>query len=258
MTRHDAPSRMHSLGAAPLAVALLLGQAATEPASEKARPAPEVRYNEGVALYREGRLSEAKERFGDAASRARAEVAARALYNGGTTRYAETLPLVAADQSDEARAAMRPQAIVALEDALQTLKDAMRADPGNRDARVNAELAHRLLKKLREEERRQEEEQQQQEQEQQQQQQQQEQEQEQEQEQQNQQQQQQQDQQQQEQEQEQEQQQQQQREEQRQEKQMSRNEIERLLQRVRERERARLEQLASRTRGQTSPAPRDW
>lgn len=39
---------------------------------------------------------------------------------------------------------------------------------------------------------------------------------------------------------------------------MSQNEIERLLQRIRERERARLEQLAARTRGQTSPAPRDW
>lgn len=129
---------------------------------------PEAIYNAGVQMFRAGNFEAARDLFSTAASRGKESVAARSMYNLGTSGYADALKLLQPAEgggagspptdtsSDGAPVHPRPvnprdQAISALEDALRELKDAMRADPKNIDARANAEMAHRLLKSLKEE-----------------------------------------------------------------------------------------------------------
>ena len=117
-------------------------------------------YNLGVLQYRAGQLEAARESFRVSAERLSNTLAARSTYNRGTTRYREALasmeqgaanapsPVMGGDQAAEDPQA---QTIAALEESLQQLKDSIRATPSsvdNADARANAELAHRLLKKL--------------------------------------------------------------------------------------------------------------
>jgi Ca-activated chloride channel family protein len=235
-----------------------------------------------VERYRMGDLEAARTLFSAAATRGSASVAARAMYNRGTTRYVESLPADASPTASRAApAAGTPsQSTEVLERALQELKDAIRADPTNRDARANAELAYRRLKELKQEQQQDQQQQDQQQQDQQQQDQQQQDQQQQDQQQQDQQQQnqqqqgqqqqdqQQQDQQQQDQQQQDQQQQGQQQQDQQQqaaneraeqaEKPLTRQQVERLLQKIREREKARLTERARRERGKTAPADRDW
>ena len=125
---------------------------------------PEHLYNLGVLQYRAGQLTEAGESFRGAAERLNNALAARSTYNRGTTRYREALEsLQTAPQAGatptlpnagpEGAPDPQAQAIAALEESLQQLKDSIRANPTsseNVDARANAELAHRLLKKLKE------------------------------------------------------------------------------------------------------------
>jgi len=113
----------------------------------------ETLFNLGVERYRAGDLEAARTLFSAAATRGSASVAARAMYNRGTTRYVESLPADASPAaSGAAPAAAAPsQSTEVLEQALQELKDAIRADPTNRDARANAELAYRRLKELKQE-----------------------------------------------------------------------------------------------------------
>ena len=129
---------------------------------------PEAIYNAGVQMFRAGNFEAARNLFSTAASRGKESVAARSMYNLGTSGYADALKLLQPAEgggagspptdisSDGAPVHPTPvnprdQAISALEDALRELKDAMRADPKNIDARANAEMAHRLLKSLKEE-----------------------------------------------------------------------------------------------------------
>lgn len=129
---------------------------------------PEAIYNAGVQMFRAGNFEAARDLFSTAASRGKESVAARSMYNLGTSGYADALKLLQPAEgggagspptdtsSDGAPVHPTPvnprdQAISALEDALRELKDAMRADPKNIDARANAEMAHRLLKSLKEE-----------------------------------------------------------------------------------------------------------
>ena len=124
---------------------------------------PEAIYNAGVQMFRAGNFEAARDLFSTAASRGKESVAARSMYNLGTSGYADALKLLQPAEgggvgspptdtsSDGAPVDPRDQAISALEDALRELKDAMRADPKNIDARANAEMAHRLLKSLKEE-----------------------------------------------------------------------------------------------------------
>ena len=51
----------------------------------------ELSYNRGVAAYRAGRLTDAAEAFRRAATLGDADLAARAMYNEGTVRFAEAL-----------------------------------------------------------------------------------------------------------------------------------------------------------------------
>jgi Ca-activated chloride channel family protein len=263
-------SRFHVPCAAFLAVAVAIAIAIAGVASADVQPAPsideliadratkaETLFNLGVERYRMGDLEAARTLFSAAATRGSASVAARAMYNRGTTRYIESLPADASPTASRAApAAGTPsQSTEVLERALQELKDAIRADPTNRDARANAELAYRRLKELKQE---QQQDQQQQDQQQQDQQQQDQQQQDQQQQNQQQQDQQQQDQQQQGQQQQGQQQQAANERAEQAEKPLTRQQVERLLQKIREREKARLTERARRERGKTAPADRDW
>ena len=124
-------------------------------------PPAEVLYNLGVARFRAGDLTDAERLFRAAAERGRSEVAARAMFNEGTTAYAEVLRALSPEAPEKApggdpeamtgAAQEDPlaQAIARLESGLRILKDAIRADPANDDARANAEFAQRLLRQLR-------------------------------------------------------------------------------------------------------------
>lgn len=119
-------------------------------------PPAERLYNAGVSMYRASEFALARELFAAAAERAKAGVAARSMYNRGTTSYAEALRAMQGAQ--DAAPAGPPgesespdplgETIKSLERSLRELKDAVRADPTDADARANAELAHRVLKDL--------------------------------------------------------------------------------------------------------------
>ena len=112
-----------------------------------------------MAAYREGRFDFSAEAFERAASLGDADLAASAMYNEGTARYANALERL---NQPEEQSATTPQgneepsedpiqeAIERVSNALTHFKDASAARPGNTDARVNAELATRLLKQLKE------------------------------------------------------------------------------------------------------------
>jgi len=127
-------------------------------ADPPANATPEAIYNAGVARFRAGDFASAGQLFARAAERANASTAARSIYNRGTSRYAEAIAAmqtgergVAADAEPDGASTGAPnteQVIASLEAALRDLKDAARADPSNVDARANAELAHRVLKQL--------------------------------------------------------------------------------------------------------------
>ena len=213
---------------------------------------PEILYNAGVEMYRSGDFDLARELFATAASRAKASVAARSMYNRGTTSYAQALEGMKAagdtanPEAAQSAAEAQKTAIEQLERSLRELKDAVRADPANADARANAELAYRVLKELKKQQQQQQNEQQKQDQQQQQQQ---------------------------NDQQKQDQQQQQQNEQQKQDQQqsdskpseakqdkqpMTKQEVERLLQKIRDKERARVMEKLVKERARTKPAPKDW
>ncbi len=109
----------------------------------------ELLYNAGVEMYRAGELELARELFATAASKARANIAARSMYNRGTTSYAEAVEAMkGAGESGQSPADAQKAVMESLERSLKELKDAVRADPSNVDARANAELAYRVLKEL--------------------------------------------------------------------------------------------------------------
>jgi len=109
----------------------------------------ELLYNAGVEMYRAGELELARELFATAASKAKASVAARSMYNRGTTSYAEAVEAMkGAGESGQPPAETQKAVMESLERSLRELKDAVRADPSNTDARANAELAYRVLKEL--------------------------------------------------------------------------------------------------------------
>ena len=122
-------------------------------------PPAERLYNAGVSMYRASEFALARELFAAAAERAKAGVAARSMYNRGTTSYAEALRAMqdaqgASPAGSPGGSGQSPQSdimgatIQSLERSLRELKDAVRADPTDADARANAELAHRVLKEL--------------------------------------------------------------------------------------------------------------
>ena len=149
----------------PIAAARALLDAGTAPATDAPPVRPERLYNAGVSMYRAGELELARDLFAAAAERAKAGVAARSMYNRGTTSYAEAVR--AMESAGRADGSTNPQelqkeVIDTLERSRRELTDAARADPRNTDARANAELAHRVLKELKKQQEQQQQQQQQQ------------------------------------------------------------------------------------------------
>ena len=109
-------------------------------------------YNAGVNMYRAGEFELAGELFAAAASNAKAMIAAHSMYNRGTTSYAQSLKSMQTEGENPQPSPDAQQAVIeSLERSLRELKDAVRADPTNIDARANAELAYRVLKDLKKE-----------------------------------------------------------------------------------------------------------
>ena len=128
-------------------------------------------YNLGVASYRSGDLESAARCFERAATTGDPSLTQSALFNRGTVSYRRALDAVqeAQNQQGQQRAdggavdpALLDDPIQALEQAISHYRDAITASADNRDARRNAELAHRLMKALEQEQEEQEQDQQQQ------------------------------------------------------------------------------------------------
>lgn len=129
-------------------------------------------YNRGVAEYRSGDLVSAAEAFRTAAELGDADLAAQAMYNEGTARYADAVKRLQADQGYGPTSAGTGEtptgdpvsdAMQRVQSSLDHFRDAIDADATNQDARINAELAHRLLRRLRDIQKQEQEQQQQQE-----------------------------------------------------------------------------------------------
>ena len=141
----------------------------------RARPeASAAAYNQGVALYREGKYADAARAFSQAAEIASEgtgtdpAVEARSTYNKAASHYRATkaqaeaaermLASAGATTPDGSEAPAKepvdPEALkAAIEDAqksLQGFKDAALNDPADRDARANAQQSLRLLRALEE------------------------------------------------------------------------------------------------------------
>ena len=141
----------------------------------RARPeAAAAAYNQGVALYREGKYADAARTFSQAAeiasegTKTDPVVEARSTYNKAASHYRATkaqaeaaermLASAGATGPDGAEAPAKepvdPEALkAAIEDAqksLQGFKDAALNDPTDRDARANAQQSLRLLRALEE------------------------------------------------------------------------------------------------------------
>ncbi|MBU3684239.1 MAG: tetratricopeptide repeat protein [Phycisphaerales bacterium] len=163
--------------------------AAAERYAEALRARPEASaaaYNQGVALYRDGKYADAARAFAQAAEIASegkktdAAVEARSTYNKAASHYRATQAQAEAAERMLKSAAVLdrqagdaatkepvdPEALkAAIEDAqksLQGFKDAALNDPSDRDARANAQQSLRLLRALEELKKQQEQQQQQQ------------------------------------------------------------------------------------------------
>lgn len=141
--------------------------ATLESAREADPGSAELAYNLGVAKYRAGKFSEAADLFKEAAAKANANLAAKAMFNQGTSVYADALsklpdpsamksPAIPTPEGDAAPDPLQ-EAITAVEKSLTHFRDAAQADRNDTDSRANAERAWRLLKQLREEQKKQEE-----------------------------------------------------------------------------------------------------
>ena len=119
---------------------------------------PDLLYNLAICEYREGRFADAASLFKEAAIAGDAALAHRAIFNRGNACYREAERLrgesaaeTASEPPPSGQGDPLSQAIAFAEQSLASFRDAIRSDPLDRDARANAELAHRLLRSLRDE-----------------------------------------------------------------------------------------------------------
>ncbi|MEM9587028.1 MAG: hypothetical protein AAGA03_07070 [Planctomycetota bacterium] len=125
---------------------------------------PELVYNHAVAAYQNGERDAAGKLFARVVATAGPELAAKARYNLGNLYFEQAVALASPDEPSTADAAggssptaetpaqetkQPPEPTALLEVAIRYYYDALRLDPSDDDARANAELAHALLKKLR-------------------------------------------------------------------------------------------------------------
>lgn len=121
---------------------------------------PELLHNRAAALFKLGRLDDARELWVRAAGLKDAVFEAQMRYNIGNVHYAEALRALGREWAEEAPDASRqaappviPEADVnaagrCLERAIEHYRDALRLDPQLASARANLELAARLRKLL--------------------------------------------------------------------------------------------------------------
>lgn len=102
----------------------------------------ELHYNQAVAHYRNGDLDAAANLFAQAAPSRNRQIAASSKYNLGNCSYQRAL------QSAEQQPKV---AIAELQQAIAHYRGALRATPDNADARVNIELAMKLIERLEQE-----------------------------------------------------------------------------------------------------------
>ena len=129
-------------------------------AASDRRPLDErLQYNLGVAAYRAGDLDVATRAFERASTGNDPKITQSALFNRGNVSYRTALDQVENARNTQTRELASEgqadpqtleQPIEALKKALSNYKDAIIASPDSRDARRNAELAHRLMKALEE------------------------------------------------------------------------------------------------------------
>lgn len=100
------------------------------------------RYNQGCALVRAGRGAEAAAALAEALRSPDAGLRGQAHYNRGIA--------LAAEAEGHERLGDLEKAVAALDQALEAYENAMRADPGDEDPKVNHELASRKKELLEE------------------------------------------------------------------------------------------------------------
>ena len=127
-----------------------------------------IQYNLGIAAYRAGDLETAARAFERSAGSSNPDLTAAALFNRGNVSYRQALNSVQAAQSEQQNQRAQQGApdpatlddpIQALDTAISHYRDAIATEPGNRDARRNAEIAWRLKKALEQQQEEQEQEQ---------------------------------------------------------------------------------------------------
>jgi Ca-activated chloride channel homolog len=115
---------------------------------------PELLHNRAAALFKLGRIDEAREEWVRALAIGDARYEARTRYNLGNCAYEQALNVLrppedaAATQPAENKPENAPPAL--LERAIEHYRDAIHLDPALADARANLELALQLKKKLEE------------------------------------------------------------------------------------------------------------
>ncbi len=100
----------------------------------------ELHYNQAVALYRQNEFAAAAQLFAKSSGAQQPLIATSSKYNLGNCRY--QLGLAQANQNPKV-------AIGELQQAIAHFRGALRSDPQNNDARINIELANKLIEQLR-------------------------------------------------------------------------------------------------------------
>jgi Ca-activated chloride channel family protein len=105
---------------------------------------PELLHDKAAALFKLGRLDDARELWVRAAGLRDAAFEAQSRYNIGNCHYEKALEAASADPPQA------PAALKLLDEAVAQYRDALRLDPRNANARANLELAARLKKQIEE------------------------------------------------------------------------------------------------------------
>ncbi|WP_345092586.1 VWA domain-containing protein [Bremerella cremea] len=127
-------------------------------AAEQKPDSPQLLYNQAVAQYRAGQMTQARELFTQTIASGNPELAAKASYNLGNCDYSEAVQLA---QTDKAAAIQR------LNSAVSHYRSALADNTADTDARANAQLATMLIDQLQQQQDQQQQDQQQQDQQQQ-------------------------------------------------------------------------------------------